>query len=49
MALMKSPTENPNAGVAILNAALGVPHPVEIAKYLAQATASEAIMPWTAE
>lgn len=45
MALIKSPTENPNAGVAILNAVLGLPHPVKIAISLAQAIAVEAIMP----
>jgi len=49
MALIKSPTENPNAGVAILNAVLGLPRPVDIAIFLAYATAVEVIMPWVAE
>ncbi len=49
MALTKSPIENPNAGVAILNAVLGLPHLVAIAMPLARATAVEAIMPWAAE
>lgn len=31
MVLIKSPTENPNAGVAILNAVLGLPRSVEMA------------------
>lgn len=49
MALIKSPTENPNAGVAISNVVLGLSHPVEVAISLAQATAVEAIMPWAAQ